>query len=180
MDLRKKKIVATLVFPIRDGKVLLAKKARILGIGLWNGWGGEREKGETIHEAALREFQTESNCRARIEDLVYVGKVTFHNNKNGREFDVEVHMFLLFKWDGECKPKIDEMFDPTFWPVGQLPPDEEFMPSDPDWMPLVLAGKWIEGETWQKWIDQGPDKPPLVVLAKPSEIRLVEKLGDID
>ncbi|MDP2946866.1 MAG: NUDIX domain-containing protein, partial [Nanoarchaeota archaeon] len=130
MDLRRKKVVATLVYPKKDGSVWLAKKTRKIGIGQWNGWGGAQEKGETIRQAALREFQDESKCHARIEDLEYVGKVTFHNQKSdGRKFDVEVHMFLLREWEGDPRPT-PEMIDPTLWPENDLP-FNQMMASDP-------------------------------------------------
>lgn len=179
MDLRKKKMVGTIVFPKKNGRVLLARKTRKIGVGLWNGWGGGQEEGETIRQAAIREFKDESGLSADMGDLEYVGKVTFHNQKpDGREFDVEVHMFLLRKWGGEIRPN-PEMKEPTSWSIDSLPFDE-MMPSDKDWLPLVLSGQWIEGDTWQKWIDQGPDKPPLVVLTRPSEIRPVDRLRGID
>ena len=171
MDLRKKKVVATLAFPIKGDRVLLARKTRKIGIGLWNGWGGAVEKGETIRQAAQREVAQESGLSTDLKDFKYVGKVTFHNRKSGgRKFDMEVHMFLLRKWSGELKPN-PEMAEPTFWPLANLPYNE-MMPSDRDWFPSVLAGKWIEGEVWH-----GLDQKTLI---QPTEIRKVEKLGDID
>jgi ADP-ribose pyrophosphatase YjhB (NUDIX family) len=179
MDLRKKKVVATLVFPIKEGKVLFARKTRKIGVGLWNGWGGAQEE-DTIRQTALREFTEESGLSAKLEDLEYVGKVIFHNEKeDGRKFDVEVHMFLIRKWTGEPKPSKAEMQDPTFWPISGLP-FHEMMPSDPDWLPLVLAGEWISGDTWQKWVKESGKEMVHCVLTKPSKIKKVDKLGDID
>jgi 8-oxo-dGTP diphosphatase len=165
MDLRKKKIVATLVFPIKENKVLLAKKTRKIGIRLWNGWGGGQEDGETVEEAALREFQDESGLKAILGDLEYKGKVIFHNQKaDGRKFDVEVHMFLLRKWSGTLKPS-PEMVEPTFWSLSNLPL-YEMMPSDKDWLSFVLAGKFIDGNVWH-----GLDQKEII---KHSEIRIVQ------
>ena len=45
MDLRKKKIVATLVFPVKGDEVLLVRKTKKIGVGLWNGFGGGVERG---------------------------------------------------------------------------------------------------------------------------------------
>lgn len=171
MDLRKKKVIATLVFPIKAGKVLLAKKTKKIGIGLWNGWGGAQEEGETIRQAALREFEEESGCMAELSDLQYVGKVTFHNEKaDGRKFDVEVHNFLLFDWQGE--PRISqEMSDPTFFPLDALPLSE-MMASDKEWLPHILSGEKIEAEVWYI-LDQNH-------MSRPTEIRPIEKLGSVD
>ena len=170
MDLRKNKNIATLVFPIKEKGVLLARKTKKIGVGLWNGWGGSQEK-ETIRQTALRELMEESGLSAKIEDLEYTGKVTFHNQKaDGRKFDVEVHMFLLKDWSGELKPN-PEMVEPTFWPLIGLPYNE-MMPSDKNWLPRVLMGEWIEGEVWH-----GPDQKTLL---RPTKIRVVKNLGDID
>ena len=172
MDLRRKKVVATLVFPLKEDKVLLAKKTRKIGVGKWNGWGGSQEEGETIRETAIRELLQESGLLALKEDLEYCGKVTFHNQKSGgRKFDVEVHMFLLQKWSGEIRPNPEEMTEPTFWPINKLPFDE-MMASDKGWLPFVLASEKIDGDVWYI-LDQNH-------LAKPSEIRKVDKLGDVD
>ena len=59
----------------------MGKKTDTIGIDQWNGWGGEVEEGETVHEAAVREFKEESNLSAQKEDLKYFGTATFHNKK---------------------------------------------------------------------------------------------------
>ena len=172
MDLRKKKVVATLVFSIKESAVLLARKTRKIGVGLWNGWGGEVEEGETIRQAALREFTGESGLSAKAEDLEYAGKITFHNQKgDGRKFDVEVYMFLLKNWSGEPRPNLAEMVEPTLWPILNLPYNE-MMPSDKDWMPHILAGERIEAEVWH-----GLDQKTII---RPTEIRKAERISDVD
>jgi 8-oxo-dGTP diphosphatase len=173
MDLRKKKIVATLVFPIRGNEVLLSLKASKIGKDLLNGWGGEQKEGELIEKTAQREFKEESNLWLEIRDLVYSGKVVFHNQKDdGRKFDVEVHIFLIFKWSGEIKIKKDEIKDYGYCPVSNLPFDR-MLPSDKDWLPQVLAGKKINGETWQKWEKDSKGKVHYF-LTRPSEIKIVK------
>ncbi len=170
MDLRKKKITATLVFPIKGDKVLLARKTRKIGMGLWNGWGGMVEEGETIRQTASREFVEESGIRVKDRDLEYVGEITFHNQKaDGRRFDVEVHMFLLKKWTGKVKSN-SEMRDPTFWEIDKLP-FEEMMPSDSEWLGTVLTGEWISGEVWH-----GLDQKTII---KPTLLKKVKKLRNI-
>ena len=44
----------TLALIQKDGKVLLGLKKRGFGMGLWNGFGGKIEHGETNNEAAAR------------------------------------------------------------------------------------------------------------------------------
>lgn len=168
MDLRKRKLKGTLVFPVRRGSVLLGRKTKQIGAGLWNGWGGSIEKGETERKAAARELAKESGLIASPYHLSYCGKVIFHNQRGRRKFDVEVHMFLSLKWIGNIYPS-DGMEKPTWWPIKALPPWQEFMPSDKDWLPYVLAERIIVGETWQEWVPQ-EDGSEKVVLTKASKI----------
>ena len=50
---------ATLVFVVRDGKILLINKKTGLGKGKVNGPGGKVEKGESPEDCAIRECQEE-------------------------------------------------------------------------------------------------------------------------
>jgi 8-oxo-dGTP diphosphatase len=50
---------ATLLFVIREGRILLIRKKRGLGAGKINGPGGHLEPGETPRQAAIREVQEE-------------------------------------------------------------------------------------------------------------------------
>jgi 8-oxo-dGTP pyrophosphatase MutT (NUDIX family) len=52
--------IATINFPIRDGKVFLSKKKQGFGIGRLNGYGGKIEKGESETEGAIRELKEEA------------------------------------------------------------------------------------------------------------------------
>ncbi|RYD33920.1 MAG: 8-oxo-dGTP diphosphatase, partial [Verrucomicrobiaceae bacterium] len=52
-------VVATLLFVVKDGQVLLIRKKRGLGAGKINGPGGKVEPGETPLEGALRETEEE-------------------------------------------------------------------------------------------------------------------------
>lgn len=165
MDLRKKKSMATLCYPIQNHQTLLGVKTQKIGVGLWNGWGGGVEGNETPLECIVREFAQESSLVGLPEDFKYSGVILFHNQKpDGRQFDVEVHLYTIRKWTGVLKPNT-EMKDPTWWDIGRLP-FAEMMPSDKEWLPLVLRGKKIRGEVWH-----GPD---MKTLARPSKIeRLV-------
>lgn len=49
-----KKKVLTLVFVREAGKILLGLKKRGFGEGLWNGFGGKVEEGETVLQGAKR------------------------------------------------------------------------------------------------------------------------------
>ncbi|XP_062359656.1 oxidized purine nucleoside triphosphate hydrolase isoform X2 [Cinclus cinclus] len=50
----------TLVLVVQPSRVLLGMKKRGFGAGLWNGFGGKVQPGESIEEAARRELLEES------------------------------------------------------------------------------------------------------------------------
>ena len=54
--------VLTLAFVRRPSEILLGFKKRGFGVGLWNGFGGKVEPGETIEAAAKRYCITWLNC----------------------------------------------------------------------------------------------------------------------
>ena len=60
MDEEKVMAGAVLCFPVQTGRVLLGLKMRKIGAGLWNGYGGEIEAGETPEEATCRELLQEA------------------------------------------------------------------------------------------------------------------------
>jgi ADP-ribose pyrophosphatase len=57
---------------VRDGRVLLLRRAIEPGYGQWVFPGGHVDRGETLEEAALRETREECGALARIEGLLGV------------------------------------------------------------------------------------------------------------
>ncbi len=55
---------------VREGRVLLVKRAIEPGVGKWAFPGGHVDRGETIEEAALRETLEECGATALLEELV--------------------------------------------------------------------------------------------------------------
>ena len=141
-----KNLKGVLVFPVINGEVLLARKARGIGAGMWNGYGGnfDPEEDKDFATCAIREFNEE--CRAGVEesDLEDRGVVTFHK---GDSFVFEVHIFVANKIGGTPQPS-DEMVEPTWFSFDDLPPKEQFMESDLYWLPLVLFGKRVLADVW--------------------------------
>lgn len=76
---------------IRDGKVLIVRRARPPARGLFTLPGGGVEAGETLHEAVIREVQEETGLQ--IEPLGLVG----HREAIARDADgkVERHFVIL-------------------------------------------------------------------------------------
>lgn len=157
---------ATLVYPVTDTQVLLARKQKHIGKGLWNGYGGGIEPTDAGPEAAaLREFFEESGgLVGASEGLERVAVVDFHNRKHdGEQFTCRVHIFLLTQWEGKAETT-PEMADPTWFRKDALPLDE-LMLADPFWLPQVLAGALLYAEAWY-----GPEQK---ILEQPVQVRMV-------
>ena len=66
----------TLCFIQKDERVLLGRKTRKIGKGMWNGLGGNVEKDDkSIKDAAKREILEESGLE--VDDLEYYGIIDF-------------------------------------------------------------------------------------------------------
>jgi len=143
MEEEKILTLAVLVLLRRNNEVLLARKTRKIGKGCWNGYGGGVEKGETVRAAAVRELSQETGgLPVEEEDLEQVAVIHFHNTRSdGGTHITEMHVFVTDTWSGQVHAT-DEMATPTWFVVDEVPYDE-LMPSDRDWMPLVLADKKI-------------------------------------
>ena len=167
MTEEKTLVEATVVFPVRDGQVLLAKKTRKIGAGCWNGYGGGIEEGDASIEAtALRELEQESGLVGSASDLLKIALCYFSNTKSdGTQFVAKVHIYTLSDWTGEPRAT-EEMSDPTFFPLDALPL-QEMMPADKDWVPRALRG-----ETMIVRASYGPFQKELL---SPVEISLVSK-----
>jgi 8-oxo-dGTP diphosphatase len=144
---------ATVVYLLKDGKVLLAKKPRSeggerkIGEGAWNGYGGGVEGNESLREATVRELREEAGVASEPSNLKLKGIVHCHNKKDtGGEFVLELFAYVLDSWTGEPK-ETEEMKTPT-WFLPQGVPWEEMMPPDQDWLPHVLAGKHVRASTY--------------------------------
>lgn len=138
---------ATLGFLIRENRVLLAKKARHIGVGCWNGYGGGIEGEESPEESFLRELHEEGGIRGNRAGLDKRALVDFHNTKaDGEVFTCRVHVFVLTRWSGEPETT-SEMLNPTWFPVDMLPVDG-MMLADKYWIPRALAGERIYAEAW--------------------------------
>lgn len=175
MDLTKNKIEATLVIPIRSSgderEIFLARKTRKIAVGLYNGFGGSVD-GETPRKGATRELKEELNIVAEEKDLIFVGVMTFHNQRtDGSKFTVRVYIFLLEKWRGEPKLKKDEMRDPKWFNIKKLP-FKEMPHADIFWLPTVLDGYKIKGQAWY-----GHNQKTLL---KTPDIKVVKYLSDVD
>lgn len=128
----------TLVFPLKDTRVLLGMKQKNFGVGNWNGFGGKIERGETMLQGAVRELEEEAGLKAYEEDLEHGAMLHFIYT----EAIHHVSIFRIRQWHG-MEMVSDEMV-PEWFPVYQLPFDSMWE-DDPYWLPQVLSGEFIEG-----------------------------------
>ena len=134
---------ATLVFVVRDGRILLIHKKRGLGAGKINGPGGRREPGETFDDCAVREVREELGVTPR--DVVKVGEHRFQFVDGYSTF---VHVYRASGLDGE-PVETDEAA--PFWVEVDRIPFDEMWEDDRLWLPLVVAGRRFSGQ----WIFDG-------------------------
>ena len=87
---------------LRDGKVLLARRAKKAGYGLWSLPGGHIEPGEPARNAALRELAEETGVTARLDRLIECQDI-IHRDAQGRvTFHYVISVFLCHWQHGEA------------------------------------------------------------------------------
>jgi 8-oxo-dGTP diphosphatase len=147
-------------------RVLLMRKKRGVGAGLYNGPGGKVEPDESPRECAVREAAEE--LRVDVHDLEKVGELRF---AFGGEPAFFCHVFRSADFTGppeETPEAVPEWFTADELPYGEMWED------DRHWVPLLLEGRPFaglvafdaEGETMQTCdleTDVGFDRPATAV-----------------
>ena len=125
--------VETLLYIIKDGKILLIEKKRGLGKGLYNGVGGKVEKGETPIQAAIRECKEEIGVEPK--NVKWRGVIEFINDGSVYSY---VHVFIADDFNGEIR-ETDEA-KPEWFPLDRIPYDRMWE-DDKTWLPVILKEK---------------------------------------
>lgn len=129
--------VATLVFVVRDGAILLIRKLRGLGAGKVNGPGGRIEPGESAEACAVREAQEEL-CITPT-GLEAMGELRFQFVDG---YGLHCHVFRASGLDGT--PTATEEAIPL-WTALDAIPWSSMWADDAHWLPLLLAGQRFQG-----------------------------------
>ena len=116
-------------------------KKRRFGVGKWNHCGGKVQEDETIPQAAVREIKEEVGLLVNESDAEKIGYIDFYF-KDKPEWNQKMHIFLVKKWNG--KPVESEEFEPQWFGLDEIPYDNMWA-DDKHWLPMVLAGKKVEG-----------------------------------
>lgn len=131
------KHTATLVFVVRDTRVLLIRKKRGLGAGKINGPGGRLEPGETPLQCAIREVEEELLITPR--DLTRFGENSFHFADG---YSIHVHVFRADDFRGE--PTETDEAVPLWTSLAEIPYGEMWEDDDL-WLPHVFEGRCFRG-----------------------------------
>ena len=129
--------IDTILFVVRDGKVLLIRKKRGLGAGKINGPGGKVEPGETPEQAAVREVREELGVEPT--GVTRAGDLRFQFADG---FSMHVVVFRASGCVGEAT-ETDEAV-PLWTNVAEIPYDEMW-PDDEHWLPMMLSREPFDG-----------------------------------
>lgn len=135
--------ICTLGFLFKEGKIILAKKKRKIGVGKWNGYGGKVEEGEDMVASLVREFKEESNLDIDSSACIPLGHVDFHF-QDTESSPLRVYVYRIDDFDGYPK-ETEEMGEPKEFNLDSIPYDE-MMVGDDKFMPYVIDSKSFMGE----------------------------------
>lgn len=128
---------ATLLFVIREGKILLIHKKLGLGAGKINGPGGRIEPGETAKNAAVREVEEE--LLVTPLNVREAGDLHF-------QFADGFSLYGAVFTATDCKGNACETEEaiPLWIPLDAIPYDQMWA-DDRYWLPLLLQGTRFRG-----------------------------------
>lgn len=140
--------LATLVFLVRDGNVILAVKKDKVGKGRLNGYGGKVEGDETLRECLVRELAGESKgFIVKEDDLLPRARIKFFNQENDPDIpDMDVIIYVAERFTGKAEESL-EMGKAEAYPFDAIPFDR-MLPADHLFVPNILRGECLVGEVY--------------------------------
>lgn len=130
-------IHATLMFIIKDDRILLIEKKRGLGAGKINGPGGKIDPGETALEAVIRETREELHITP--VNPRKMGELWFAMSDCP---DILCHVYRADDHLGE--PTETDEANPVWTPLDAIP-FHRMWEDDRHWLPLLIAGNTFHG-----------------------------------
>ena len=131
------RVRATLLFIVREEKILLIHKKRGFGAGKINGPGGKVDPGETPLESALRETFEELGIKPFGTEAR--GELHFQFRDG---FSLHCTVFLAHDFEGEPQ-ETDEAL--PFWISLDAIPYHKMWADDRHWLPLLIRGAHFTG-----------------------------------
>ncbi len=133
-------VEATLCAIVRDGRILLQRKAAgRFGEGKWNGAGGKLKPGEAPADGVIREVLEETGLR--ISEPRRHGVLDhYFGDRSAPAWSV--HVFSATDFDGE--PVGGEEGELRWFRVGEIPYGEMWE-DDAHWLPLLVGGRDFDG-----------------------------------
>ena len=130
----KKVASLSIVEDVENNKFLMIKHQRGINQGCMNFPGGKQEPDETIEECVIRETFEETGIT--IYNPVEVGYIEFPTK------DFYVHVYKSTNFSGNIKQNEEEAV--AFWIDAKDIPYENMREADRDFLPDILAGKYIK------------------------------------
>ncbi|GIP44389.1 hypothetical protein J45TS6_28480 [Paenibacillus sp. J45TS6] len=109
----------------KDDSVLLVKIKYGANQGMWMLPGGFLESGESIEEAAIREFKEETGLNTKTARVVCLRSGTQHQNE-GMQTNVYV-VFELMLVSGTLKKDENEIADIKYWDISEIEKSKEII-----------------------------------------------------
>lgn len=139
---------ATVVYPIKGYKITLGIKQRKIGAGLYNGWGGKVEEGETIRQNICNEFEQETKGAKLYPEKIHpVALVHFFFADNDTDIpDFDVTFYIADEFVGIIQDT-DEMKSAKPFSFDMVP-YEKMLPADKEIISKILNGETFFGRVY--------------------------------
>lgn len=130
----------TVIYLIKDDKILLGEKKTGFGKGYLVGMGGKLEAGESSEECVIRETQEEAGVKISNPEPVGMLKFNFLGKPGSNQI---VDVYRGSSWEGE--PVETEEIIPDWHDLAAIPYskmwDDNFF-----WLPIALDGRRFSAE----------------------------------
>lgn len=144
---------ATLIYPLKNGQVLLGLKQRKVSVGKFTGYGGKFKNkiDNDIHDTCIRELfeETGNGLECNRSDLKPQAIIDFTlHSPSGDSFYMKVFIYTISIFSGEYSDNL-EMVDHTWF----TPNDEMYSKMLPDneyFLPKVFKGDFFVGSISSK------------------------------